>query len=297
METIDLFNYQSKYGPNTNFGFQKDEDTQYLKTSKGETLPYKLFTGRNAADPGSFLLREKRGDGYSGDFALVERQFSENKGLSFSAGTKISDVNDVAWLFRALEDEAVEHTFALYRFRDDSYLVQHLSSGGVTSAVVDLRLLTGNAFKLQPESITLVHNHPSGQLVSSRHDRLMLERLNDIFENTGIRVEDGIVINLRSGKYLVFKADNDTDRILPLKKQDQPQQEISSYSFSKQIFAANYQPFRITGPDDTAAYISTQKFGISDKTEAIILNNANEIVGKFMLPQPVSYTHLRAHET
>lgn len=58
------------------------------------------------------------------------------------AGTKISDVNDVAWLFRALEDEAVEHTFALYKFKDDSYLVQHLSTGGITSTVVDLRLLT-----------------------------------------------------------------------------------------------------------------------------------------------------------
>lgn len=120
------------------------------------------------------------------------------------AGTKVSDVNDVAWLFRALEDEAVEHTFALYKFKDDSYLVQHLSTGGITSTVVDLRLLTGNVFKMQPESITLVHNHPSGQLISSKHDRLMLQRLHEIFDHTGIKVEDGIVINLRSGKYLVF---------------------------------------------------------------------------------------------
>lgn len=281
----ETINYQSKYGPNTNFQFPTDEDTQYLKTSAGEILPYKLFSGRNDADPNSAILREKDNQGYANDFALVERQFSENKSLSFMAGTKISDVNDVAWLFRALEDEAVEHTFALYKFKDDSYLVQHLSTGGITSTVVDLRLLTGNVFKMQPESITLVHNHPSGQLISSKHDRLMLQRLHEIFDHTGIKVEDGIVINLRSGKYLVFNEDLGSDRVLELSEQNQQQGKVSTFSFNKQIFAANYQPFKINSPEDSAAYISSQKFGLSDKTEAIILNNANDIVGKFILPQ------------
>ena len=281
----ETINYQSKYGPNTNFQFPTDEDTQYLKTSAGEVLPYKLFSGRNDADPNSALLREKDNQGYANDFALVERQFSENKSLSFMAGTKVSDVNDVAWLFRALEDEAVEHTFALYKFKDDSYLVQHLSTGGITSTVVDLRLLTGNVFKMQPDSITLVHNHPSGQLISSKHDRLMLQRLHEIFDYTGIKVEDGIVINLRSGKYLVFNGDLGSDRVLELSEQNQQQGKVSTFSFNKQIFAANYQPFKISSPQDSAAYISSQKFGLSDKTEAIILNNANDIVGKFILPQ------------
>ena len=282
---IDLFNYQSKYGPNTNFRFPTDKATKYLKTSEGKVLPYKLFSGRNDAYPNSAILREKDNQGYAIDFALVERQFSENKSLSFRAGTKVSDVNDVAWLFRALEDEAVEHTFALYKFKDNSYLVQHLSTGGITSTVVDLRLLTGNVFKMQPESITLVHNHPSGQLISSKHDRLMLQRLHEIFDDTGIKVEDGIVINLRSGKYLVFNGELGSDRILELSEQNQLQGKVSTFSFNKQIFAANYQPLKISSPEDTAAYISSQKFGLSDKTEAIILNNANDIVGKFILPQ------------
>ena len=80
MET-ETINYQSKYGPNTNFQFPTDEDTQYLKTSAGEILPYKLFSGRNDADPNSAILREKDNQGYANDFALVERQFSENKSL------------------------------------------------------------------------------------------------------------------------------------------------------------------------------------------------------------------------
>lgn len=285
MEKLNLFNYQSYYGQNSNYEFEENEGTQYLKTSEGKTLPFQLFTNGNRSDRQSNILREDNSKGYSSDFALIERQFSENKSLSFTAGTKVRNAADVAWLFRALEDEAVEHTFALYRFKDDSYLVQHLSSGGITSAVVDLRLLAGNAFRLKPESITLVHNHPSGHLVSSRQDRLMLEKLNKIFENTGIKVEDGIILNLRSGKYLSFSYEDHMDTIQNHKEQAQDQKPVNVYSFNKQVFVSNYQPYQIKGPEDIAAYLSAQKFGLSDKTEALILNNANEIVGKFVLPQ------------
>ncbi|MDV3774521.1 hypothetical protein CMU14_15715 [Elizabethkingia anophelis] len=279
------------YGQNTNFGFPKNQETRYIKTSEGKELPYELFTNASS-NSGSSIIREETHSGYSTDFALVQRQYIENKQLSFIAGTKIQNINDVAWLFRSLEDEAIEHAFILFRFKDNSYMVQQLSSGGITGTVVDLRLVAGNAFALTPSSITLVHNHPSGNLVSSNEDRNILRKLQNIFEGSDIQVEDGIVINLRSGKYLVFNENEDGDRIKELKNQYEQQSNVSIYSFSKQIFATNYQPQKITGPEDVAAFISTQKFGISDKTEALILNNANEIVGKFILPQHKQFEKL-----
>ena len=279
------------YGQNTNFGFPKSQETRYIKTSEGKELPYELFTN-TSSNSSSSIIREETHSGYSTDFALVQRQFTENKQLSFIAGTKIQNINDVAWLFRSLEDEAIEHAFILYRFKDNSYMVQQLSSGGITGTVVDLRLVAGNAFALNPSSITLVHNHPSGNLVSSNEDRNILRKLQNIFEGSDIQVEDGIVINLRSGKYLVFNENEDGDRIKELKNQYKQQSNVAIYSFSKQIFATNYQPQKITGPEDVAAFISTQKFGISDKTEALILNNANEIVGKFILPQHKQFEKL-----
>ncbi|MDV2442591.1 hypothetical protein CMV00_02100 [Elizabethkingia anophelis] len=282
---------QNIYGQNTNFGFPKNQKTRYIKTSEGKELPYELFTHANS-NSGSSIIREETHSGHSTDFALVQRQYTENKQLSFTAGTKIQNINDIAWLFRSLEDEAVEHAFILYRFKDNSYLVQQLSSGGITGTVVDLRLVAGNAFALDPSSVTLVHNHPSGTLVSSKDDRNILQKLKDIFKDSDIQVEDGIVINLRSGKYLVFNENYDGDRIKELKDQFQQQSNVAIYSFSKQIFATNYQPQKITGPEDVAAFISTQKFGVSDKTEALILNNANEIVGKFILPQHKQFEKL-----
>lgn len=280
-QEINLFNYISIYGKNSNFGFSEEEDPSYLKTSSGKILPYKLFSADS--DAGSNLLRQEGNNDYSNNFALVERRFYQNKALSFSAGEKINNVSDVAWLFRSLEDEAVEHTFLLYRFEDDSYLVQHLSTGDYTSGMVTFNLFAGNVLKMKPKSITLIHNHPSGNLVASRADINVLTKMKDFFEGTSIEVEDGIIINLRSGKYLTFNENTEVER--PLHRQNQPQKDVKIYSFTKQVFSGNYQPFKIKGPVDAAAYISSQKFGISDRTEMLIINNANEITGKFILPQ------------
>lgn len=288
---VDLFNYQNQYGQNTNFGFPKDSETKYLTTSTGEELPYKLFSASNT-HTNSSIIREPNPKTSSTDFNLVERQFSQNHQLSFSAGTKIQSLNDIAWLFRALENEAVEHTFVLYRFKDDSYLVQHISTGGITGTVVDLRLVAGNVFALQPKSITLVHNHPSGKLVSSHEDHKMLKLIKDIFKDSDINVERGIIINIRSGKYLEFGEQRDEDLIIWKNEQQQEQKNVNIYSFNKQVFAENYQPKKITNAEDVAQFLSTQKFGISDKTETLILNNANEIVGKFILPQEKQFEKL-----
>lgn len=89
---------QNIYGQNTNFGFPKNQETRYIKTSEGKELPYELFTNASS-NSGSSIIREKDHSGYSTDFALVQRQYTENKQLSFIAVMKIQNINDVAWLF------------------------------------------------------------------------------------------------------------------------------------------------------------------------------------------------------
>jgi len=268
---------------NTNFNFQEDEDTKYLKTSSGQTLPYKIFQ-TNDSNRHPNLLWRKEDQGSDSDYSLIERRFTEQRQFSFVGGDKIENLNDVAWLFRSLEDDAIEHAFIAYRFHDDSYMIQHLSSGGINSAITDLRLVAGNAIKLNPKSITLVHNHPSGQLKASHDDRQLLRVLKGFFNHTDITVEDGIVINLRSGKYLVFD-DGGLNQVESFEQQNQEQNNVQVFSFSKQVYVENYNPIVLDKPDKVASFISSQKFGVSDKTEMLVLNNNLEIVGKVVLPQ------------
>ncbi|PTT38085.1 hypothetical protein DBR28_09030, partial [Chryseobacterium sp. HMWF028] len=267
---------------NSNFVFSEDNETGYAKTSTGETLPFKLFR-TDDTDTGSNLLRESQGSGESSDFALIERRFSENTSLQFFGTEKLESLNDIAWLFKSLEDEAVEHAFLVYDFEDNGYFIQHISTGSFNAALIDNRQIIGNVIEANPKSVTLVHNHPSGNLHASKADIIVLERIKKALQNTDVKVNDGIIINLRSGNYLVFN-----EKLYEEKKQrfeDSKKLEgIQAYSFSKQVLVQNFQPIQVNSPQAVAAYITSQKFGVSDKNEMLVLNTQLSIVGKFILP-------------
>ncbi|MDP2455217.1 MULTISPECIES: JAB domain-containing protein [unclassified Kaistella] len=272
---------KTKISANSNFTFEEDETTRYAKTSSGEKLPFKLFNP-NETGAGSNLLREPQDSLQSDDFALVERRFAENKSIQLFGNEKIGSIDDVAWLFKALEDEAVEHAFLVYDFKDKGYFVQHISTGTFDAAFVDNRLLIGNVLEANPSAITLVHNHPSGNLKVSKADVDCIIKLKMALEDSDIKVNSGVIINLRSGKYVVFD-ENETAHIY-MKSNPESFKEIQPYSFSKQVLVENYQPVKITSSTDIAKFITSQKFGISDKTELLVLNNQLNIVGKFIMP-------------
>lgn len=274
-------NGEAKISANSNFSFEADATTRYAKTSSGEKLPFKLFNP-NESGAGSNLLREPQDSLRSNDFALVERRFAENKSLQLFGNEKIGSIDDVAWLFKALEDEAVEHAFLVYDFKDKGYFVQHISTGTFDAAFVDNRLLIGNVLEANPSAITLVHNHPSGNLKVSKADVDCINKLKKALEDSDIRVNSGVIINLRSGKYVVFD-ENETAHIY-MKSNPESFKEIQPYSFSKQVLVENFQPVKITSSTDIAKFITSQKFGISDKTELLVLNNQLNIVGKFIMP-------------
>jgi len=272
---------KTKISANSNFIFEEDETTRYATTSSGEKLPFKLFNPSETG-AGSNLLREPKDSLQSNDFALVERRFAENKSLQLFGNEKIGSIDDVAWLFKALEDEAVEHAFLVYDFEDKGYFVQHISTGTFDAAFVDNRLLIGNVLEVKPLSITLVHNHPSGNLKVSKADVDCIIKLKMALEDSDIKVNSGVIINLRSGKYVVFD-ENETAHIY-MKSNPESFKEIQPYSFSKQVLVENFQPVKITSSTDIAKFITSQKFGISDKTELLVLNNQLNIVGKFIMP-------------
>lgn len=272
---------KAKLSANSNFTFAEDESTRYATTSAGEKLPFKLFKPGDFA-AGSNLLREPQDSLQSTDFALIERRFTESNTLQLFGNEKITRVDDVAWLFKSLEDEAVEHAFLVYDFQDKGYFVQHISIGTFDAAFVDNRLMIGNILEAKPTSITLVHNHPSGNLKVSKADINCIEKLKDALQGTNIWVNDGIIINLRSGKYVVFSELETFHKHMAGNNLDL--KPIQSYSFSKQVLVENFQPQKISSSADIAKFITSQKFGVSDKTEMLVVNNQLNIVAKFIMP-------------
>lgn len=274
-------NYTSTLTKNSNFDFKEDDSVQYAQTTLGKELPFKLFSPDKEQEFFNLLTDTKELS--NGDFALMERQFTESNNLQFFGTEKITDLNDVAFLFKSLEDEAVEHAFLLYDFKDKGYFVQHISTGTFTAAMVDPKTFLGNVMETKPSSITLIHNHPSGNLLVSTEDRKILQKIKETLEHTDIEVNDGIIINLRSGNYVQF---NETDGFRKdLKTPTEGLQKIPTYSFSKHVFVQDYHPSKISSSEDIAKFINTQKFGVSDKTELLLLNQQLQIMGKFVMPQ------------
>ncbi|HUZ59904.1 MAG TPA: JAB domain-containing protein [Hanamia sp.] len=78
-----------------------------------------------------------------------------------------------------------------------------VSVGGITSTIVDLRLILSIALKTLTTSIILCQNHPSGSLTPSRQDIEMTQRIKEAAKYLDICVQDHLIITFEH-KYFSF---------------------------------------------------------------------------------------------
>lgn len=83
--------------------------------------------------------------------------------------------------------------------------VERISSGGIDSTVVDIRMIIKRALDARAVGMTLVHNHPSGQLSPSMHDDTLTRRIKNAAALFDIRLIDHVIIT--SAGYYSY-ADN-----------------------------------------------------------------------------------------
>jgi DNA repair protein RadC len=73
--------------------------------------------------------------------------------------------------------------------------IMNLSSGGITSTVVDPRLILVSAIKLPACNIIVAHNHPSGSLTPSFADEELTRKLKSACQLLDIRLLDHLILN------------------------------------------------------------------------------------------------------
>jgi DNA repair protein RadC len=84
--------------------------------------------------------------------------------------------------------------------------VYEVSKGGMTSTVVDIRLILSVALKSAATGIILAHNHPSGNLQPSDADKKMTERINEACQLMDIKLLDHLIFS-PSGAILSFASE------------------------------------------------------------------------------------------
>lgn len=83
--------------------------------------------------------------------------------------------------------------------------VERLSMGGTTATIVDIKILAKLAVENLAQSIILAHNHPSGNLSSSKEDDKLTEKIKLALEVFDIQLADHLIIH--ENRYYSFADD------------------------------------------------------------------------------------------
>jgi len=217
-------------------------------------------------------------------FSHIRREFELNAAFDFVSGTlKIKRPADVAYIFRKLENKAVENSFAVL-VKDGEPTVLHLATGNATEVSVDYTALVVAVDRINPDQIYFIHNHPSGNLIASNSDIVAFRKLQGLF---GEKLQPGIVININSGKFAVYDEYGNMGHELPQEYEQNAEIPLTVYSFSKLVFDKSYNPeknFRITESKDVAQFVSSHRTGERNKMNFFALRSDGGVVGNLFLP-------------
>ncbi|MDQ8141535.1 JAB domain-containing protein [Chryseobacterium sp. CFS15] len=99
-----------------------------------------------------------------------------------------------------------ESFFALYLNQSSKVLgIRKISESGISSTIVDIRIIMQTALLCNASSIIVAHNHPSGNLKPSNEDLKITKNIKNASEFLNIKLLDHCI--LTSTDYLSF-ADN-----------------------------------------------------------------------------------------
>ncbi len=116
---------------------------------------------------------------------------------SFLNKTLVRSSNDLAeFLKTTLKDYSYEVFAVVYLNKANK--INHfeiISKGGMTSTVVDPRILFRKAFEVEATSIVLCHNHPSGNLKPSRHDEELTNKIKEAAKYLDIQIIDHLIVS------------------------------------------------------------------------------------------------------
>lgn len=122
---------------------------------------------------------------------------------------RITNSTDAFRIFREfIPNETIqlqEHFLAMYLNRANMVLgIYHVSIGGITGTVADIRLILGVALKSAAVGIILSHNHPSGNLKPSKADLEMTIRVKEAAVLMDIQLLDHLILAPTNEEFYSF---------------------------------------------------------------------------------------------
>ncbi|SNR14426.1 JAB domain-containing protein [Tenacibaculum jejuense] len=140
-----------------------------------------------------------------------EIKISYKQGLPSSKWLKINSSDSAAQLLFEHWDKdtiGIQESFKVLLLNNSNKAkgIYQLSQGGITSTLIDLRILFAVILKSLSVAVILAHNHPSGKLNPSEADQNLTRRIKQAAELFDIKVLDHLIL-APNGNYYSF-ADN-----------------------------------------------------------------------------------------
>lgn len=99
-----------------------------------------------------------------------------------------------------------ESFFALYLNQANRVLgIKKISESGISSAIVDVRIIMQTALLCNASGIILAHNHPSGNLKPSQEDLSITQKIKEASQFLNIQLLDHCILS--STDYISFADD------------------------------------------------------------------------------------------
>ena len=132
---------------------------------------------------------------------IAEVQISYSSHVKAKDRMKVTGSKDTADAFRIFWPayEHIEFSYLLMLNRQNQILGYHqLSKGGMTGAVIDVRVIFQVALKACATSLILAHNHPSGNLETSDADRKISRQIKEAGKILDIPLLDHLIMTTDS---------------------------------------------------------------------------------------------------
>jgi DNA repair protein RadC len=110
---------------------------------------------------------------------------------------KLNDINIMANFLKTNYGHYNHEVFAVIFLNNAFKLITHqiMSQGGLTSTMVDVRLILKKALALNATKLVVCHNHPSGNVQPSREDIAITQKIKEACKTVDIHLEDHIIVS------------------------------------------------------------------------------------------------------
>ena len=131
-------------------------------------------------------------------FSIKEIDISYSYGTTKAERETIKSSLDAKNIFRSALKNSIEYkeSFLVLILNNDNEIlgIKKISEGGITSTVVDVRLVFQTILKAHGTAFIICHNHPSGKLEPSEADIKMTKKIKQGSQILDLKLLDHLIL-------------------------------------------------------------------------------------------------------